>query len=438
MLRQPWDLASPTDHGDERTDVGTDPSTTWHRRDLAHRVCRSLLVGERVLRFLGDTGYRDDDEIEDSFGPDKPFAETAMLLHVASGVRGFPDLTNRVAGLTDSLARRARAARTACAIALHPSIALQLAMPHVLLTRLGHPDARFDEILALSTQSSGAHGREVVPHRMLERMWIMSLWTRSEPGSDFDVVTRRSVLNHPLDLIWGTREDAYAHTHTFMYFTNFGYSRRQLPRPRPDILDESAVLLARSLLLGDFDLAGEVLMAWPLTGEPWSPTAAFGFRVLADLEDRVGFLPAKNGTPAKFVDLVAAERTKYALASSYHTAYVMGMLCALALRAEDTLPTAFIGREVPRAVVDELLAVIGDDTAPWRVTFDRLGADEQRRLGSVLMDMALLTSARGNDYATVASLLGRAVQHGLAGSPLCAQAAQLLHRVAVGAQVLAG
>ena len=392
-------------------------------------------MGERVLRFLGDTGYRDDEDLEDSFGPDKPFAETAMLLHVAVGVRGFPDLSNRVAGLTDALARRARSPRTACAIAMHPSIALQLAMPHVLLTRLGHPDARFDEILGLSMQSSGADGREVVPHRMLERMWITSLWTRSEPGSDFDVAARHSVLNHSLDLIWGTREDAYAHTHTFMYFTNFGYSCRELPRARPDVLAESGVLLARSLLLGDFDLAGEVLMAWPLTGEPWSPTAAFGFRVLAELEDRVGFLPAKNGTPAKFIDLVAAERTKYALASSYHTAYVMGMLCALALRADDALPTVPTGRTVPHSIIDELLGVIGESDTPWRVTFDRLGADEQSRLGSVLMDMALLTSARANDFATVASLLRLAVQHGLAGSPLCAQAAQLLHRVAVGARV---
>ena len=416
--------------------MGTERGRTWHRQDLAHRVCHSLLIAERVLRFLGETGYRDDDEPEDSFGPDKPFAETAMLLHVASGVQGFPDVTNRVAGLSDSLARRARAPRTACAIALHPSIALQLAMPHVLLTRLGHPDPRFDEVLDLSTQSSGAEGREVVPHRMMERMWIMSLWNGHEPGSDFDVAARHSVLNHPLDLIWGTREDAYAHTHTFMYFTNFGYSRRELPRPRSEVLAESGVLLARSLLLGDFDLAGEVLMAWPLTGEPWSPAATFGFRVLAELEDRVGFLPAKNGTPAKFEQLEAEERTRYALASSYHTAYVMGMLCALALRTEDTPPIEFTGSSVPRRIIDEMLGVIGDDAAPWRVTFDRMSQDEQGRLGSVVMDMALLSAGRRNDYATAATLLERAAQYGLACSPLCSQTADLLHRVAVGARVL--
>ena len=416
--------------------MGTEQGKTWHRQDLAHRVCHSLRVAERVLRFLGQSGYRDDDELEDSFGPDKPFAETAMLLHVSSGVRGFPALTDRVAGLSESLARRARAPRTACAIAVHPSIALQLAMPHVLLTVLGHPDPRFDEILDLSMQCSGAEGREVVPHRMLERQWIMSLWNGHEPGPDFDVAARYSVLNHSLDLIWGTREDAYAHTHTFMYFTNFGYSRRELPRPRSEVLAESGVLLARSLLLGDFDLAGEVLMAWPLTGEPWSPAAAFGFRVLAELEDRVGFLPAKNGTPAKFEHLEAEERTKYALASSYHTAYVMGMLCALALRAEDRPPTEFTGPIVPRSIIDEMLGAIGDGDVPWRVTFDRMSQDEQRRLGAVVMDMALLSAARRNDYATVATLLERAAQHGLSGSPLCSQTADLLHRVSVGARVL--
>ena len=64
------------------------------------------------------------------------------------------------------------------------------------------------------------------------------------------------------------------------------------------------------------------------------------------------------------------------------------------------------------------------------------GPSEQRRLGPVVMDMALLSAGRRNDYATVATLLKRAVEHGLAGSPLCSQTARLLHRVSVGARVL--
>ena len=33
-------------------------------------------------------------------------------------------------------------------------------------------------------------------------------------------------------------------------------------------------------------------LTWPLTGTTWSAAAAFGFHVLADVEDQVGFLPA--------------------------------------------------------------------------------------------------------------------------------------------------
>src|SRR2546423_5945331 len=79
-------------------------------------------------------------------------------------------------------------------------------------------------------------------------------------------------------------------------------------------------------------LTAELLMAWPFTAAPWTPTANFGFRVLTEFEDRLGYLSAANGIPEKFDRLTGSERTKYALATTYHTVYVMGMLCALALR----------------------------------------------------------------------------------------------------------
>ena len=128
-----------------------------------------------------------------------------------------------------------------------------------------------------------------------------------------------------------------------MYFTDFGYASRPLPRPRSEILDESAAVVARSLLLEDYDLTAEILMAWPLTCAPWPPAAAFGFRVLAELEDEVGFLPAKHGTPEEYLRLAGDERTKYALAAAYHTVYVMGMLCALALRPGSAPPSEITG-----------------------------------------------------------------------------------------------
>jgi hypothetical protein len=415
-------------------DDGAPAPPAWDQDDLVRRVCLALSVARRALAFLGEDGYRDESDPEESFGPDKPFAETAMLLHVASGVAWHPRVKESIDELAAVLAPHARSNRTAFAIALHPTICLQLAMPHVLLSRLGLRDSRFDRLLTLSTESSAHLGQEVVPNRALERMWIKSVWTGSPPGRAFDDAASSSALNHPLDLLWGTREDAYAHTHTFMYFTDFGYAPRPLPRPRSEILGESAALLARSLLLEDYDLTAEVLMAWPLTSAPWTPAAAFAFRVLAELEDSVGFLPAKNGTPEKFLHLAGSERTKYALAAAYHTVYVMGMLCALSLRPGSAPPIEIAGSVVPAKVIDELSSMIPEAETPWRHTFRRLQPSDQRTLAPFLLDLALLSRGRSHDFAAMGSLLDLAVRHDLANAPLCAQSAELLQRMSVCAE----
>ena len=411
------------------------PPVAWPRDDLVRRLCLAFDIAKRALAVLAQDGYRDEQEPDGSFGPDKPFAETAMLLHVAAAARDEPAVDAGVAELGALLARLARSHRTACAIALHPTICFQLAMPHLLLRRLGLRDERFDRLLALSAASRAAEGREVVPHRALERLWLRSMWHDDDAlDAAFDVAASLSVLNHPLDLMWGARDDAYAHTHALMYATDFGYASRTLPRPRPQVLAESSALLARSLLLEDYDLTAEVLMAWPLTGASWTPAAAFGFRTLAELEDTVGFLPAKHGTPEKFLALTGHERTKYALAAAYHTAFVMGMLCALGLRPEHAPPATIDGPSASDVLIDALSDSIEEVETPWRQTFRRLAREERCALAPFLLDLALLDRGRRHDYAAVARLLGLAVQHDLADTPLCAQSAELLGRVAACAE----
>jgi hypothetical protein len=393
------------------------------------RLCLSLSIAKRAIAFLGEDGYRDEKDPEGSFGPDKPFAETAMLLYVAASVADYSEVKESIDDLSLLLAAHARSDRTACAIALNPTSSLQLAIPHVLLSRMGLRDSRLDRVLALSTESLAHRGHEVVPHRELERLWIKSVWGEAPPEQQFLAAASNSVLNHPLDLLWGTREDAYAHTHAFMYFTDFGYSSRALPRPRPEVLAESAVVLARSLLLEDYDLTAEVLMAWPLTSAPWSPAASFGFRVLTELEDTMGYLPATHGIPEKALRLTGTERTKYALAASYHTAFVMGMLCALALRPGNAPPIEIAGQLASSEVLEELLDLIPEVETPWRHTFRRLQPHEQRTLAPLLLDIALLGAGRNHDFAALAGLLELAVRQGLADAPLCAQSAELLHRM---------
>lgn len=399
------------------------------RNDLERRLALALKIAGRTISLLGQDGYRDEAALEDSFGPDKPLAETAMLLHAASAVAQEAGLAVPLDELAAQLARYARTDRVAVAIALHPTICLQLAMPHILLTRLGIRDERFDRVLGLSLESSSHRGREVVPHRTLEALWLRSLIEGELPEPTLDSVAKRSAMSHRLDLLWGSRDDAYAYTHTFMYFTDFGYRCRPLPEAALHALDQLEALLARSLLVEDFDLAAETLMIWPMASVAWSPVARFGFRVLAELEDRVGFLPSGNGVPERFSRLEGLERTRYALAASYHTAYVMGMLCALSLRPGHAGDAEVRSELVPPSVIGRLLDAIPVADTPWQRTFRNLDPCDQQALAPFLLDVALLDSTRKHDFGRAAGLLETASNCDVGSTVVCTQVRELMDRV---------
>jgi hypothetical protein len=154
--------------------------------DLERRLLRALGIARRAVPVLAEDGYRDEEDPQDSFGPDKPIAETAMLLYVASAVAERSEIRDAIDELSALVAKHARSHRTACAVAMNPAIGLQLAMSHVLLNRLGRPDARFDRLLGLCVESLAGDGQEFVPHRALEKMWIKSLWDGKPPGVAFD------------------------------------------------------------------------------------------------------------------------------------------------------------------------------------------------------------------------------------------------------------
>jgi hypothetical protein len=408
----------------------------WPRQDLLRRLLLALRIAGRTLRYLGEQGHAAAGQ--EGFGPDKPLAETAMLLYVARKVPDAPDVATEIAALAQQLECLARTERTLCDVALHPTISLQLAMPHLLLRELGRPDERFDRVLDLSLNSQARSGREVLPHRTLEAVWLCRLWHGTERASEADLrraAADASVLNHPLDLVCGERDDAYALTHCFMYLTGFGDLQPSFPRPLPVILAEVEGALARSLLDGDYDLAAELLMSWPLTGSPWTPAAIFGLRVLTSLEDEIGVLPAWNGVPAHFEEKRGEERTRYALAANYHTALVMGMLAALSLRPSRAPCATISGPSVSSTLLGTVLDATGARHSPWQSVFNRLDAVAQAALGAFVLDMALLAAVRRNDFKGVAGLLALGSTAGLAATPLAAQTTQLLHRIALAASV---
>jgi hypothetical protein len=386
-------------------------------------------IAQRTLKFLGTNGFGDAEVPGGNFAAEKPVAETAMLLHVAAQHRSDPCLEKEFTSLARELLPLARSTQMAWDVLRHPSVCLQLATPHILLRLMGYPDDRWDRLLALAEATSVSRAHEVVPYRELELLWLHSLWHRQLPGPEFDMVATKTALANSIDLLNGTRDDAYAHTHAIMYYTDFGRWQRSLPRPAAEVLDDSAAVLARALLSEDYDLAAEALMAWPLLSRPWSAAAAFGFRVVASLEDKTGFLPPGRSASKHILALTGEAQTRHALASSYHTAYVMGMLCALALNPEMTSPFDLAAPRFPGGLVASLKAFISETGAHWESVFESLNPDEQTTLAPFLLDIALIQNSRKRDFGQMARLLELAVQHGLATTTLCAQSAEFLSRV---------
>jgi uncharacterized protein DUF6895 len=260
---------------------------------------------------------------QNSFRPEKPIAETAMLIYAASAANRLFDVASRVEGIARLLVPHARSQRTFLNISLHPSLCMDFAVPHILLTKLGYPDEHFDDVLRSCMGSQVRHGHERPPFASLEQRWITSLWTSTVPGQAWRRDLLNSVLHQPQDILGGLRQDAYAFTHLMMYCSDFGFRTAHLPRPQSVILGEARSLFAKCLDDEDYDLGAEVLLAWPLSGARWCASATFGFRVLARVEDQVGVLPAGTTKADRLDKLEGKERTQYALGTAYHTALVI-------------------------------------------------------------------------------------------------------------------
>ena len=399
----------------------------WSESDLEARLCRALDIAKTTVDYFALGGYTDEVSPEYSFGPEKAVAEAAMLAYAAAtcGQR------TKVAGRVDELARllipHARSERVLVNIAVHPTLVFKFAVPHVLLSKLGYCDAVFDDFLRSCVSAQARNGRDRSPSASVERSWIWSLWI-GQAASRSELL--ESMLRWPIDILGGLREDSYAFTHLIFYCTDFGSQSRRLPRARSIILREARSLLARYLDAEDYDLAGEILMAWPLLAAPWSPAAAFGFRILTSVEDEAGLLPCGNIDVGRLTKLDGDERARYALGTAYHTAFVMGFLCAASLRPGQVPPARIVGPQFDATCLGRLFRYVDDDQGHWQSEFSRLAGSEQRALTPFILDIAIIQRHRKHDYEAVKELLSIAGEYDIADSPLCDQASELLERIA--------
>jgi len=433
---------------DPQTDAG---EGQWLPRDLARRLCHVLDVAGQVVERLAREGFIDSVEPGNNVPPEKVVSETAFLLLAASTANRHEHVRTRVEKVARLLIPHARSERMLLGACLEPALALDFAQAHICLSRLGYRDEAFDALLRRSLVSQARFGRERAPHRMLEQEWLYATW-RNPPGQSRGTprAALQSVLGRPMDLLNGHRDDIYAFTHALMYVTDWNLKPRALPRARAAILADAEAALARCLDEQDYDLAAEVLLAWPLTGQSWSAAAAFAFRVLARVEDEAGFLPAPSTRLQRLNTLKGAARSAYLLATAYHTIYVMGLLCAAALQPGRTPPAQvptgaaapdsaalivpFLSRRSPKANPVPDVPRSGEPVAEgshWWGEFQRLNAVERDALAVLLLNIALRRKVVQRDFGGLRDLLKAAYAAGLADSPAASQAAELLERVAL-------
>ena len=257
----------------------------WPRGDLEDRVVRALDLAATVLDEFGTTGFMDTDRPALSFGPDKVIAESAMLAYAAAGASTGRRLTSAVAGVADRLVPLCRSRQALADAALEPHRAFKYAIPHLLLTALGSPDERFDDFLLAQCTSARSMAADLAPVARMEQQWVMGKWGGRAAHTPGRLDVRGTALDKPLDVLTVSREDTYALTHMLFYVSDFARSPSVcLRRSKAAVLDDVRTLVARYMRLEDYDLSGELLMAWPELAAAWDPVSGFCFRVLTATE----------------------------------------------------------------------------------------------------------------------------------------------------------
>jgi hypothetical protein len=411
----------------------------WDQKDLARRLCHALDIAQQAVERFGSKSYVDPVEPSNSLRPEKLISETAVLLLAASAADHHDEVSERLRRVAQLLIPPARSEQVLLGVCLEPALAWDYAQAHVCLRRLGYEDPGFDALLRQSIGSQAHAGRERPPHRVLEQEWMREIWNNAGPAPRRrpSPAALNSVLKQPMDLLNGSRDDVYALTHALMYITDFNIRPGRLPRRRTAILAEAEAALARCLDDQDYDLGAEVLLAWPLTGKSWSPAAAFGFHVLAHVEDQAGFLPAPNTRLQRLNELQGDDRTNYLLATAYHTAFVMGLLCAVALQPGRTPPAEVPTSGAGRGNANQILQLLGADSPSphWRDQLNQLPEPQRDALAGLLLNIALRRKIKQREFDAVHKLLQLGYALGLADTPAASQAAEILERLATFASI---
>ncbi len=415
----------------------TNPDPDDRRCDLAGRVVKALRRAHAAVAAFGESGYDCISEPGNSIGPEKVLAEAAMLAYATQPLtEEWPVIAAAWSELTDSLHERARCPRVLIDVALHPAMFTKFAAPHILLSAMGVTHDRFDAMLRQLATSPLAKSSDETATAEIERRWLHFCWGAEWTDRDRADAFAESVLARPFDLLGALREDTYAFTHVLFYLTDFGRIPFAVPDAAPGLGQLADAMVAKSLDLEDYDLAGELLMARPLLRLLWSPGAMFALNVLREVENAVGALPGLATNLDTLALLSSPEARAYSLATGYHTALVMGLLCAVALANEVLTDSAATVRSTARGEragagrARQLIERAEGDQGHWQRSAGTSDTTTLQDLRPFLTDLSMARHARRREYGELCRLVVDANDAGLTHGPMVRQATELLARIA--------
>lgn len=401
----------------------------WENSDLVRRLCYTLDIAKQTVENLEEKSFTHPEDFNYSVPPEKIIAETAFILLAASAVGAYIEVENKIDELANILIPYARNQKTLFNICHYPALALDYAHPHICLTKLGYLDSNFDALLVKTIDSHSHLGCERTPYRMIEQEWIKKVWNNID--TSIDKLISYTLLAHPIDLLHGSREDRYAFTHALMYSSELNITSMKLPRKGKEIIDEADAMLAKSIDEQDYDLASELLLSWPLMEEPWSTASVFAFHILVRILDEIEFLPSPGIQIQIPQKLENGDRKRNLFSTTYHTIYVMGLLCSVILQHRRNPP-----KEIPKnnsigGSAKKIMSFLKQhgDTPYWISVYDGLNEHEQDSLASFLFNVALIRNTRKKDYENLYQLLKIGHELGLTDTAIARQTAELLERI---------
>lgn len=395
---------------------------------------------------------------------DKVAAEAILLAYLASRVPlDDSRLQDAVQVLCDHAEAHIVTSRNAAVLRRFPQTAATLGVGFVLLSQLGRSQPSIERLLRRAVTRGFATLSERSTFRLMDTRWTYGLLDVGlvRPVEELLPLSTLGASPHP---IYTMNEDNYALTHAIYYLTDFG--RRPplaLPQASDQFLDP---FLAWNAIRADLDLLGEFLIAALALRQPRSPAFRFAWHLFFKAWDDNRGLVGPEFSSVRFAELCGEEASAYAFSENYHTAFVGGILCAVALTVpwpnsrtqgggytlpahttlashcadaaararnavdgapgyEPSLPHA---GDLPEWAASRLLMVLGTspDAAPLWLRAATDCALSREELASVLYDALLVEAARSYSLVQLSEALAVGASHVALRSPTFTRALEFL------------